>query len=256
MLIIDGLDEATESPELLDFLPREYIKKLLVIYASRENPIVKSIVYDKLEREKHQHLNLGSLTIKDTRALLYEYINKYELKKEYVKVLAHKSKGNPLYLKLICQGLEDKLYLLNDTVNLPDKLGEIYSKIIKRLYETEKNDNFFQVLMVMAAGKDFFSEEMLSKVLNISTMETKSALNVCLEILIENPLTEKINDYQLFHESLREYLVENYKDDLKKSENKLAEFCLNWENLERESELYSLNYLVTHPQSTLPKNKR
>ncbi len=246
VLIIDGLDEASEVPQLLDALPREYIDRVLVIYASRENSDVKNTVYDKLEREKHEQTDLGGLTVADTRALLYAYINKYELEKNYVKVLRDKSRGNPLYIKLICQGLEDNLYKLNDTVNLPDKLNEIYENIIKRLKESDKSGSFFDLLMVLAAGKDFFSRDMIADVMGMTSQDADSSLHACMEILIEDPSTESLLDYQLFHESLREYLVDSYKADLKKWQQKLSDWCLGWKDLTGESELYALKYLIVH----------
>lgn len=243
VLIIDGLDEALEYPQLLDALPREYIDKLLIIYASRDKSEVRNIVYDKLEREKHQQMTLTGLEEEDTRALLYKHINKYELEEDYVTALTKESEGNPLYIKLICQGLEDKLYELNDSISLPNGFRELYDNIIKKLKKSEKNGRPFDILMILAAGKDYFSRDMLTDVMK---EDSELAIHSCMELLIENPLTEKLLDYQLFHESLREYLVKYYKADLKKWQSRLSEWCHGWEDLDGDKKKYALEYLIDH----------
>jgi nucleoside-triphosphatase THEP1 len=246
VLIIDGIDEGSEDKELLESLPKEYIDKIITIYSSRENYEVRNYVYDNLEREKHEELYIKGLSIEDTRALLYEYINKYELKKEFVEGLRKKSEGNPLFIKLVCQGLEDGIYKLNDTISIPDKLSEVYGKIIKNFYKIDREGDFFEILMILAGGKDFFSVKMLAEITGYDTLRVKRAIDILIEVLVENPLTENVFDYQLFHESLREYLKKTYPEDLRKAGEKICEWIKKWENLTNESRYYALKYFFNH----------
>jgi len=246
VLIIDGLDEGAEKPELLDSLVREYIDKVLVVYASRENTSVREYVYDQLERERHREMTLGGLSSGDTRALLYEYVNKYELEDKYVEALREKSDGNPLYIKLVCHGIQDGIYKLNDSFNLPKGLEEIYEKLIKNYHKIDKSGKFFDLLMILVAGKDFFSADMISQLMKIKTVEAKHTLDIVMEVLIENPLTEEVLDYQVFHESLREYLSKRYKTDLKEWNEKICEWLRGWKDLRNESLDYAMKYFFHH----------
>jgi hypothetical protein len=53
-------------------------------------------------------------------------------------------------------------------------------------------------------------------------------LYACLEFLYENPLTDAIEDYQLFHESLREYLSKTYPTELKKCIERICDWSIGW----------------------------
>jgi hypothetical protein len=52
----------------------------------------------------------------DIRALIYEVANKYEVEREsaWIEAVLQKSQGNPLYLKLLCNSLENGSIALND----------------------------------------------------------------------------------------------------------------------------------------------
>lgn len=73
-----------------------------------------------------------------------------------------------------------------------------------------------------------------------------------MEVLFENPLTARWDDYQLFHESLREYLRDRYRADVARWERALADWCAAWRTpagdprhapIERR---YAMAYAVPH----------
>lgn len=55
-------------------------------------------------------------------------------------------------------------------------------------------------------------------------------LYACLEFLYENPLTDGLEDYQLFHESLREYLSKTYSAELNNCKERICDWSLAWKS--------------------------
>ncbi|MCP5495440.1 MAG: NACHT domain-containing protein [Leptospiraceae bacterium] len=137
LLIIDGLDEGSDSEGLLEVLPRSLPKGILVLYASRENMRVRDVVYTNLDQGHRDSLELQGLSEIDTRAFLEDYVNKYELKEDYVKMVTKRSQGNPLYIKLLCQGLLNQDYELNNLTKIPKQMSELYDKLFNRFSREE-----------------------------------------------------------------------------------------------------------------------
>lgn len=84
-------------------MPREVPRGVHVLYASRRVPAVRDGLYLQLQPDTaRDEMELGGLSLEDTRALLYECSSKYELRAEYAEQLCELSDGNPLYLTLLC----------------------------------------------------------------------------------------------------------------------------------------------------------
>jgi mannitol/fructose-specific phosphotransferase system IIA component (Ntr-type) len=67
------------------------------------------------------------------------------------------------------------------------------------------------------------------------------------EVLYENPLTEDVLDYQLFHESFREYLVKEKALKVNEASNRIIDFCASWKDLQGQWEQrYALEHYATH----------
>ncbi len=244
VLIIDGLDEGAEVEELLESLPAYVPSKILVIYSSRENPEVKEKVYNRLDRENHNQLKISGLSIEDTRSLLHEHVNKYDLHQDYVEAVSVKSKGNPLYLKLLCEGLYQGDFKINNAINLPEKMEEMYEKIFERISQTPFSLEFLRTL---AVAKDYLSGEMLASICGVDDeLAEKKALNACQELCIENPIRKKT--YQLFHESLREYIKgdDSNQEKLFRSKKKITDWCLKCKDKRGWAKEYILRYLIIH----------
>jgi hypothetical protein len=250
VLVIDGLDEAVEVPELLDALPRILPDKILAIYSSRRNQEVERIVYDNLDRENRSKTSLCGLSIEDTRAILYEYTNKYKLDPEYVETIVKKSEGNPLFIKLLCLGLENRDYKLNDIINLPGNLNDIYRNIFERLHKNTPGS--LEFLRMLASAKDFVSAQMVSEVLNLDIdILLTNILKNCGEVLIEKTIVSNgvtTISYQLFHESLRDYIKASgdYAKSLREINLKIIAWGQEWESLDGTSQVYALRYLLSH----------
>ena len=61
VILIDGLDEAADSPGFLDCLPKTVPERVLIIYSSRQHPRVRDRAYRALDREHCQEFSLGGL---------------------------------------------------------------------------------------------------------------------------------------------------------------------------------------------------
>lgn len=251
LFIIDGLDEIETNDSLLGLLPRLLPAQVKVIYGARPQTDLKFTFYEELYREAKEQIDLGGLSESDIRAVLMEHVNKYEMEESYVSQVLAKSEGNPLYLKLLCQGLEKHIYALNDSIGLPLKMNDLYEKALKRLEEERSNSITF--LLYLSAAKDFVTPQMAAQWMNMKKSElTNTILYGCLEFLYENPLTESIDDYQLFHESLREYLSETYPEELRDCKERICDVSVDWKDgfgdllLEGEMLIYAMKFGTEH----------
>ena len=251
VLVIDGLDEARKDDPIMSSLPRDVPANVVVLYGSRPQQMLRYSFYDELDRERRSCVDLGGLSLEDTRSLLYAHVNKYLLQAEYAEAVLARSEGNPLYLKLLCDGLEQGIYALNDQDKLPSGMEELYTNALNRI--EKETPGATDLLTLLAAARDFVSPAMAAELMGISSARLVSGpLSACMELLYENPLTENYDDYQLFHESLREHLREKHGRDVIAWEEKLAEWASTWKDgegsLVHEAERlhYAMSNAVPH----------
>ncbi|MEI8371826.1 MAG: ATP-binding protein [Planctomycetota bacterium] len=246
LLVIDGLDEACGSGgELLRFLPRAVPPGILVIYASRPLPEVRCLC-DELDREHRAEMTLEGLSPADTRAILYGYVSKYSLEDAYVSAVAQRSCGNPLFLKMLCEALASGDVPLNSLDRLPNSMESLYEGLLRRLRDA---DRAFDLLMLLTAAMDYLSAETVATMTGWSVPQAESALDAVMEILLENPLTPDVLDYQLFHESLRDYLKARYPGEAARWNTILAQWCGRWAELLGDAKTYALKFGVRHLES-------
>jgi hypothetical protein len=229
LMIVDGLDEIKSGDPLLSLLPKLLPEKIQMIYGARPQQELRFTFYEQLDRERKTNFDLGGLSMPDIRAVLMEHISKYEIQQTYVEAVLRVSEGNPLYLKMLCRGLEQDIYKLNQVDMLPKGMDELYQAALLRL--ENKNAGAVNLLMYLAAAKDFVSAELAASWMSIDTPSLKNRmLYACLEFLYENPLTEGVEDYQLFHESLREYLSKTYTNELNNCKERICVWSLDWKS--------------------------
>ena len=229
VLFIDGLDEGAEVDGLFESLPHEVPEGIVLLYASRNVPAVRYRVWDHLDRERKQAMTLSGLESKDIRALLSEVVSKYEIEQDYIDAVAARSQGNPLYLKLLATGLVEQDFALNAIEALPGNMSEIYDDALRRIREQEPRA--LDLIRLLAEARSDLTNEMMARLLGLSLDDIKhKVLAAAEELLHENDLTEDVDDYQLFHESLREYVRDQYPQDCQDQQYKLFEYCLkDWE---------------------------
>jgi hypothetical protein len=228
LIVIDGLDEAagTEDP-LLSLLPRHTLPHVRLIYGARPTQYLRHAFYDELDREHRTEMELGGLGRADTRALLAAHVDKYGLEEPWLDTVWTRSEGNPLYLRLLCQGVQDGAYRLGDALGLPNDMATLYGNALVAI--ERRTPGASRLLALLAAAHDFMSPAMAAELLGCDvTTLVAGPLGACRELLYENPLTAHVEDYQLFHESLREYLKATVADDVRAWEEDLADWCVEW----------------------------
>jgi hypothetical protein len=251
LIIVDGLDEIKAGDPLLSLLPRILPEKMKLIYGARPQQELRFTFYEQLHREHRTQFDLGGLSKEDVRAVLMEHVSKYDINQNYIEDVLRVSEGNPLYLKLLCQGLEQKTYVLNHAESLPRSMDELYQTALLRL--EKEFPGSVRLLIFLAAAKDFVSPELLAVWLQTDTPALRNnLLYACLEFLYENPLTEDLEDYQLFHESLREYLSKSYPSELFASKERICDWSVKWKlpNGDRafteDQLLYAMHFSTEH----------
>jgi len=257
VFLIDGLDEGVEN-DVVKYLPRENFEHILIIYGSRPGGH-KSIddLWATLPPEDHTKIELAGLGKEDIRALIYEVANKYELDREssWIDAVQNRSQGNPLYLKLLCDAIESGSIALNDVEALPDKIDDYYKAILDR-YATDVQDGdaLLAALFTFAAARDYLTMAHLGLINKLGDATVQRISSTLKEVLYENPLTEEVLDYQLFHESFREYLVKEYALKVRDASERIIEFCTTWRELEGTWEQrYTLQHYAVH--AALSSNK-
>ncbi len=108
-------------------------------------------------------------------------------------------------------------------------------------------------LVYLAAAMDFVSPELAAAWLRIETPELRARyLDASLEFLYENPLTKELEDYQLFHESLREYLKKYYPTDCSNAQERICDWTAAWKKPNGDPAYkgdlleYSMRYATKH----------
>jgi hypothetical protein len=250
LFLIDGLDEGTEN-NVVTYMPRENFEGVLIIYGSRPGGH-KTIedLWTQLPTEHHTKLELAGLGREDIRALIYEVANKYELEREsaWIEAVQQRSQGNPLYLKLLCDALEHGSITLNDIQALPDKIDEYYKAILDRYAaDTVDGDALLAGLFTFAAAREYLTMAHLGLINKLGDATVQRIGSTLKEVLYENPLTEDVLDYQLFHESFREYLVKEKALKVKDAMEHIIDFCSTWRDLEGTWEQrYALQHYAAH----------
>jgi hypothetical protein len=251
IFLIDGLDEGVEN-DILNYLPRENFKNILFIYGSRHGGHLKlASFWTELPIENHETILLGGLNKEDIRAFLYEVVNKYEIDQIWIDEILNRSEGNPLYLKLLCYALENGSIEINNSKALPKEIDSYYKAILDRYAQQTDGDALIECLLLFAVAEDYLTPAHLGIMNSMSIASQQRVMNILTEVLYENPQTDFVLDYQLFHESFREYLIKTYPLEIKKANHKIINSCQKWQELEI---LFEQRYVLEHYATHLVKS--
>jgi hypothetical protein len=260
VVVIDGLDEAAEHAEFVRGLPRHAPPRVHLLYASRPHPVLRSELYEQFEITQRSEETLGGLSPADTRALLYDHADKYALEKDWVDAVAERSQGNPLYLRLLCDALERREIDLNRIDRLPKEMGTLYGGVMDRLAKTA---HAHDLLALLAAAHERLPTAVVHHLLGLrmpklSLHAVREALRACSEVLIDDP--SRPEEWQLFHESLREYLHATCAARVVEWQCRLAQWGRDWRLLSalpslsprdrRAAEVYALRRTAIHLDET------
>lgn len=221
VLVVDGLDE---SPEIGRFLVRGDAR-VRVLCTSREIPEVVEL-FRGWSRDGAGRVDLGPLSESDVRAILYDVVDKYDerLNDRFVRALAKRSDGNPLFLSLYAQELFDDPQRLGDVDRLPRNLSDTLSSAVDRVSDGGRNDDVLEVLWCLAVCAEPLDARSVAHLLGSKTARVRAAIHEASEVLVEvTTRPEERARYQLFHETLREWLVREHDDGLEEISARVAE---------------------------------
>ena len=171
------------------------------------------------------------------------------------------SEGNFLYTRLVMDGIGTGELSLKNLSALPKNLYEVYQRFLRHRCSVRKWINLYQPLLgTLTVTQEAISSAQLAKFAKVASNQVESVPQVEGAIaILQQFLDEVENDegqklYTLFHQSLREYLLDKkhnqdfWCDDKEQHEN-IIEYCKekskDWEDL-RAIDLYGLRHLAQH----------
>lgn len=205
VLFVDGLDE---NPDLLPLIPTPR-RWLAVVLASRQVAVVEAWYRgwcrDAARRSK---INVEPLTPPDVRALLYDVADKYQeaFTDTYVLEVAHRSEGNPMFLRLLCDGIFDAGGRLRPLETIPRNVRDMYEETIQRVTRKGMNEDATQLLYLLSESTAALDQETIGAILGINAIRARAAVGAVRELLAETPAGLGAESYQFFHQSLRQWL--------------------------------------------------
>ncbi|MCM3690949.1 NACHT domain-containing protein [Neobacillus niacini] len=229
IICIDGIDEARFMEEsLVKYFIHDIYPNVFIIYSGRSTKKTLQF-YHTLPFQLTNEYVIQGLSKKDIRSILYDYTNKYSIprKSSEIDFIFEKSKGNPLYLQLLCNTLENGDRTIQDLKQLPDKFEEFYDEFIHRFSNKENGNIILQGLYSFGASKDYLTSAHLMKIIpHIGPADAENIISELLELLYESE--EHPKHYQLFHESIRDYLYTYKENEIRDVEQWFVTFCSQW----------------------------
>jgi hypothetical protein len=205
------------------------------------------------DAEHRQEMRLGPLGRGEVRALLHDVVDKYDpnLSSEYIDAVLDRSEGNPLYLRLLCEQLFVGQRHLGDMGSLPRQVDELYEDAVDRITDHGRDEDALRLLHLLVEARASLSIASVAAFLEINLQRAKSAVFACMELLYEDPLTPEVDDYQLFHESLREWMRAKRSGECRRARHLLADRCLAWRDIEDAApRSYALRFTAEHLKAT------
>jgi hypothetical protein len=249
LIFIDGLDEGTEN-NLVSYLPRQLFDNIIFIFSSRPGSDTQiEELWASLPRENFVEIELGGLTENNIREILDEVAQGYNLKVEdsWFRKVVNASQGNPLYLKLMCDSIDKGFIKVNESNVLPIELNDYYKSILQRYAKNIHGEGLLRSVYSLAAAKDFLTLNHLGLINNIDNEALQNVPVLLREICYETELSEGLIGYQLFHESLREYLLKWETTNIADANTKIIRFCSKWkEQTGKWEQQYALEYYAQH----------
>jgi hypothetical protein len=224
ILIIDGLDEASNSKELFRFLPDILPTSCIKIILCSRNNIEVERYYEQINYGQRNKKILGKLSRENIRTILYQYVNKYEIEEEHISLIVKKSDYNPLYLVFLCKEIEGNKIDLSTLDKLPDEFYGFYKNRLKGKSTKELQS----ILFTLAASKELLPKEIIAEISGIDPFEIDTFLDETSDLLRTERDGNNTIKYQLFHTSLLEFLSQALPDKLIEYKMKFLDFCKNY----------------------------
>ncbi len=244
VLFVDGLDE---GPAIARHVPQSR-SWLVVLAAGRSNPDVDAFASSR-DRARFDELSLGPLSRSEVRSLLYDAADKYHPRFDdsWVDAITARSQGNPLYLTLLCNQLLAGEHLIGDVDAVPREMDRLFEEVMDRVSGGGRDQDVLDVLHLLVHARSSLSPTVAADLLDCGTAIVERAVQRCREILARQDDDERVPAFHLFHETLREYLLDRHGRDCGHMLRRLGERCGRWGDLEvRGARTYALAHGARH----------
>jgi hypothetical protein len=171
------------------------------------------------------------------------------------------SEGNFLYTRLVMDGISIGELSLKNLSALPKNLYEVYQRFLRHRCPVRKWVHLYQpILGTLTVTQEAISTAQLTKFARIASEQIEGEAQVESAIGILRQFLDEVEDgqgqklYTIFHQSLREYLLDRKRNhdfwcDAKEQHDNIIKCCeqesQNWQDL-REIDLYGLRHLAQH----------
>jgi hypothetical protein len=165
------------------------------------------------------------------------------------------SKGNFLYTRLLMDGIGTGELSLKNLSILPKTLNEVYQRFLRHRCPFRKwSDRYQSILGTLTVTQEAVTQERLVKFTGVDSKQVQDALGILQQFLDEAEDEQGQKLYTIFHQSLREYLLDRkHNHDFwcdAKEQHDIIIGCFekeseSWQEL-RQIDRYGLRYLAQH----------
>lgn len=247
VLFIDGLDEGTDT-NLLNHLLRNTYPNVLIVYSGRYTDEVENLYFQSRNLANFKELRLKGLPDKVVGDIIQKFTKKYFISETLNTQIISNSQGNPKYLELLELSLEKGIIQLSSNSDVPkftEDFDNFYAPLIKSYTQHEFGNFILSCLYALSVAKDYLNTLQLRNILNLDQGDIGKAIFVLNEVLITITDSRNNKHYQLFHESLRDYLNHKEYYPLLESKYKITDYCQGWKT-------QRLNILKEYPAKYYP----
>lgn len=226
IILLDGFDETIDAREsVTDYFPCALPPNVCIIVLSQ--PVAKlEEFYQSLKRKLGEQtvrrFVLNGLSHEGVLALLRgrETIDHIPLPDEWGEQVAVASGGNPMYIRLL---LDDLTKMPGDAFvrrKVPTGLPGWYEKKLNEIKSTSsRRELLFDLLSIFAIVSEQLTSTQLAEIVTCSSRDdVEEELASLLPFLHAKLLSNGDMAYRLFHQSLRDYLTNRYRDRLEQAE--------------------------------------
>ena len=160
--------------------------------------------------------------------------------------------GSFLYAKVLLNDVESGRQALDDLEALPQSLDEIYHGFLTRFTVREWEDQYQPLFGVLAVAQEPLVEAQLAGFSGLQRTKVRQYLGVVQQFLEERQDGEGRKTFALFHQSLRDYLLDEGRNQdfwcaPKDGHRSIAShYMMDYDRRWSEIDLYGLRHLPTH----------
>jgi hypothetical protein len=172
-----------------------------------------------------------------------------------VREVKELSKGNFLYTRLLMDGIGTGELSVKNLSILPKTLNEVYQRFLRHRCPFRKwSDRYQSILGALTVTQEAVTQERLVKFTGVDSKQVQDAINILQQFLDEVEGEQGQQLYTIFHQSLREYLLDRkHNHDFwcdAKEQHDIIIGCYekeseSWQEL-RQIDQYGLRHLAQH----------